>query len=44
MARRARHWRAHSDVTQEVNFIEGKKCCAHEALRGKKSGQLPFLG
>jgi len=25
MARRARYWRVHSDVTQEVNFIEGKK-------------------
>jgi hypothetical protein len=33
MARRARYWRVHSDVTQEVNFIEGKKRCAHAVLR-----------
>jgi hypothetical protein len=33
MARRARCWRVHSDVTQEVNFIEGKKRCAHAVLR-----------
>ena len=44
MARRARYWRVHSDVTQEVNVIEGKKRCAHAVLRRQKSGQLPFLG
>ena len=33
MARRARYWRVHSDVPQEVNFIEGKKrCCAYAVL------------
>jgi len=33
MARRARRWRAHSDVTSKVNVIEGEKRCVHAALR-----------
>jgi hypothetical protein len=33
MARRARRWRAHSDLTQAVNSIEGKECCARMELQ-----------
>jgi hypothetical protein len=33
MARRARCWRVHSDVTSKVNAIEDKNLCANAASR-----------